>query len=154
MGGTSWFPSQRQSQHWAVSLSQAQNVQTTRGCHRAGIFRAFTSSLNPGLFPWQLSGELIKFKKKNKKNPQEQFEHTDSTFVTYQLTKLAALRFLVIKIDHVPATEASLCHSYREKSDSNNQRGEITGFPRPQPYIKPSLTPFKTLFQYLAVQML
>lgn len=31
-------------------------------------------------------------------------------------------------------------------------RGEgITGFPRPQPYIKPSLTPFKTLFQYLAM---
>lgn len=75
MGGTSWFPSQSQSQHWAVSLSQAQNVQTTRGCHRAGIFRAFTSSLNPGLFPWQLSRELIKLKKKKQKKNQEQFEH-------------------------------------------------------------------------------
>lgn len=88
------------------------------------IFRAFTSSLNPGLFPWQLSGELIKLKKKSKKPHQEQFEHTDSTFVTYQLTKLAALRFLVIKIDHVPATQSSLCHSLREKSASNNHGGE------------------------------
>lgn len=48
-----------------------------------------------------------------------------------------------------------LCASAKEENLIGITGGRgITGFPRPQPYVKPSLTPFKTLFQYLAVQML
>lgn len=72
----------------------------------------------------------------SKKNPnkttkkQEQFEYTEPTFVTYQLTISAALRFLVIKIDHVLATPSSLCHSQKEKADISVQgeKGELQGF--------------------------
>lgn len=91
------------AENGVLSGIRAWSVHTSS--HRAGVVRAFRSSPNPGLFPWQLSGELIKYK------TQEQFEHTEPTLVTYQLTKLAALRFLVIKIDHVLATQSSPCHS-------------------------------------------
>lgn len=52
-----------------------------------------------------------------------------------------------------------LCATAKEKNlivipTGGGGGGGIIGFPRPQPYIKLSLTPFKTLFQYLAVQML
>lgn len=70
-GGTSWFPPQSQSQHRAVSLSQAQNVQTTGGCHRA-------ASSGPSHPPWiqdyfhgnYLENLLSKKKTKNSLNTQ------------------------------------------------------------------------------------